>query len=63
MTLSPYLPPICVSEEAGDEDHVVHYLVDGGYVNIMPADVMRREQGPELTIAVDVSGIVSLCKV
>ena len=47
MTLSPYLPPICVSEgKAGDEDHVVHYLVDGGYVNIMPADVMRREQGP-----------------
>ena len=35
---------------------IVHYLVDGGYVNNLPADVMKRMFGNGKVIAVDVSG-------
>jgi predicted acylesterase/phospholipase RssA/CRP-like cAMP-binding protein len=52
MTLGPYLPPMC-EVYPGDTD--VHYLVDGGYVNNLPADHMRRLQSPLCVIAVDVS--------
>jgi predicted acylesterase/phospholipase RssA len=34
----------------------VHYLVDGGYVNNLPADVMKQVFGVRTVIAVDVSG-------
>jgi lysophospholipid hydrolase len=51
MTLGPYLPPMC---EVYPGDDNVHYLVDGGYVNNLPADEMKRLQGPLAIIAVDV---------
>ena len=54
MTLGPYLPPMC-EVYPGSEDTDVHYLVDGGYVNNLPADEMRRLQSPLSVIAVDVS--------
>jgi predicted acylesterase/phospholipase RssA/CRP-like cAMP-binding protein len=44
MSLSGYLPPLC------DKGHM---LVDGGYLNNVPADVMR-DLGCEIIIAVDV---------
>lgn len=34
MSLSGYLPPLCDPLDG-------HYLLDGGYVNNLPADVMR----------------------
>uniref|UniRef100_A0A914HBH3 Neuropathy target esterase sws n=1 Tax=Globodera rostochiensis TaxID=31243 RepID=A0A914HBH3_GLORO len=47
MSLAVWLPPICDSEDG-------HYLLDGGYVNNLPADVMRSF-GARTVIAVDVS--------
>ncbi|KAL7078132.1 hypothetical protein ACQ4LE_002201 [Meloidogyne hapla] len=47
MTLAVYLPPICDDEDG-------HYLLDGGYVNNLPADVMRT-MGARTVIAIDVS--------
>lgn len=41
-----YLPPI--SEDGS-------LLLDGGYVNILPADIMRHQMGATVVIAVDVS--------
>jgi len=54
MSLTGYLPPVCdaIVDEHGTE--VVHLLCDGGYVNNLPADVMRRELGASTIIAVDV---------
>ena len=52
MSLGPFLPPIC-DKSIGDEK--VHYLVDGGYVNIVPVDVMAKVWKPETIIAVDVA--------
>ena len=52
MSLGPFLPPIC-DKSIGDEK--VHYLVDGGYVNVVPVDVMAKVWKPETTIAVDVA--------
>lgn len=46
MTLAGYLPPIA---ENGS------LLVDGGYLNAVPADVMRYKMGARTVIAVDVS--------
>eukprot|EP00957_Ditylum_brightwellii_P089468 6813078-Ditylum_brightwellii.AAC.1 len=46
MSLSGYLPPIC-------EDGSM--LVDGGYLNAVPADVMREFNGTHTVISVDVS--------
>ena len=37
----------------------VHYLVDGGYVNNLPADEMKRLQGPLAIVAVDVANYSS----
>ena len=39
MSLGPFLPPIC-DKSVGDDK--VHYLVDGGYVNVVPVDVMTK---------------------
>ncbi|EGD79287.1 hypothetical protein PTSG_12914 [Salpingoeca rosetta] len=47
MSLSGYLPPICDPEDG-------HLLLDGGYVDILPIEVMR-EKGAHTIIAVDVS--------
>ena len=46
MTLTSYLPPVA---ENGS------LLVDGGYMNVMPSDVMKYQMGARLVIAVDVS--------
>ena len=46
MTLAGYLPPI--SEDGS-------LLVDGGYLNAVPADVMRYKMGAATVVAVDVS--------
>ena len=50
MTLSGYFPPIC-------EPHEGNLLVDGGYLNNLPADVMKS-LGAKTVIAVDVSSEV-----
>lgn len=47
MSLSGYLPPLCDPIDG-------HLLVDGGYVNNLPADVMYTVMGPKTIIAVDV---------
>lgn len=47
MSLSGYLPPICDPEDG-------NLLLDGGYVDILPIEVMR-EKGARTIIAVDVS--------
>ncbi|CAC5379096.1 NTE [Mytilus coruscus] len=46
MSLSGYLPPLCDPIDA-------HYLLDGGYVNNLPADVMKQ-LGANSIFAVDV---------
>lgn len=46
MSLSGYLPPI---SENGS------LLVDGGYLNVVPSDVMRHQMRARTVIAVDVS--------
>ena len=46
MSLAGYLPPLCDPEDG-------HQLLDGGYVNNLPADVMRSI-GAKSVIAVDV---------
>jgi len=46
MTLTGYLPPI------SDKGSL---LVDGGYMNVVPADVMRDTMNARLVISVDVS--------
>jgi len=47
MSLAGYFPPI--SEDGS-------LLADGGYFNVVPADVMRNQMGAQTVIAVDVSG-------
>ncbi|WKY03061.1 hypothetical protein Q1695_016393 [Nippostrongylus brasiliensis] len=46
MSLAGYLPPMCDPRDG-------HLLLDGGYVNNLPADVMRS-MGAKRVIAVDV---------
>ena len=46
MSLAGYLPPLCDPCDG-------HLLLDGGYVNNLPADVMYT-MGVRLVIAVDV---------
>ncbi|XP_075251073.1 patatin-like phospholipase domain-containing protein 7 isoform X3 [Convolutriloba macropyga] len=47
MSLSGYLPPLCDPSDG-------HLLLDGGYVNNLPADVMKELWNPKRVIAVDV---------
>lgn len=47
MSLSGYLPPLCDPIDG-------HLLLDGGYVNNLPADVMRDVMGAKTILAVDV---------
>lgn len=47
MSLSGYLPPLCDPIDG-------HLLLDGGYVNNLPADVMREVMGAETILAIDV---------
>ncbi|VDM77227.1 unnamed protein product, partial [Strongylus vulgaris] len=46
MSLAGYLPPMCDPQDG-------HLLLDGGYVNNLPADVMKS-MGAKCVIAVDV---------
>ncbi|GLG97715.1 Neuropathy target esterase sws [Gryllus bimaculatus] len=46
MSLSGYMPPLCDPADG-------HLLLDGGYVNNLPADVMRS-QGAKHILAIDV---------
>lgn len=47
MSLSGYLPPLCDPVDG-------HLLLDGGYVNNLPADVMHNVMGAQTILAVDV---------
>lgn len=47
MSLSGYLPPLCDPIDG-------HLLLDGGYVNNLPADVMHDVMRPKTIIAIDV---------
>jgi lysophospholipid hydrolase len=47
MSLSGYLPPLCDPIDG-------HLLLDGGYVNNLPADVMRDVMGAQTILAIDV---------
>ena len=47
MSLSGYLPPLCDPIDG-------HLLLDGGYVNNLPADVMHDVMGAETILAIDV---------
>lgn len=47
MSLSGYLPPLCDPIDG-------HLLLDGGYVNNLPADVMHNVMGAHTILAVDV---------
>ncbi|XP_017770079.1 PREDICTED: neuropathy target esterase sws isoform X1 [Nicrophorus vespilloides] len=49
MSLSGYMPPLCDPVDG-------HLLLDGGYVNNLPADVMRS-QGASHIIAIDVGSV------
>jgi predicted acylesterase/phospholipase RssA/CRP-like cAMP-binding protein len=53
MALVGFLPPVCDTEQ--DRQQNMHVLVDGGYVNNLPTDVMRA-LGARFVIAVDVAG-------
>ena len=46
MTLAGYLPAICDPEDG-------HHLVDGGYVNNLPVDVVRARFRTKTIIACD----------
>lgn len=47
MSLSGYLPPLCDPVDG-------HLLLDGGYVNNLPADIMHDVMGAETILAIDV---------
>eukprot|EP00054_Salpingoeca_dolichothecata_P010652 m.59346 g.59346 ORF g.59346 m.59346 type:complete len:219 (+) comp19096_c0_seq3:281-937(+) len=44
-----YLPPICDPIDG-------HLLVDGGYMNVLPVDVMKHKFGANTVFAIDVAG-------
>lgn len=39
MSLANFLPPLC---EVDPKNNTLHYLVDGGYVNTVPVDIMKQ---------------------
>ena len=49
MSLAGYLPPICDPRDG-------HLLLDGGYTNNLPADIMRS-RGAKHILAIDVGSI------
>jgi predicted acylesterase/phospholipase RssA len=40
MSLANIFPPVCDTDQ---KDRMLHYLVDGGYVNTVPVDVMKKK--------------------
>lgn len=55
MSLANFLPPVCDVDKCR-EPPICHYLVDGGYVNNLPADVMKHSLHANTVFSVDVSG-------
>jgi lysophospholipid hydrolase len=51
MSLAGYMPPLC-------DPHDGHLLLDGGYVNNLPADIMRM-RGARHIMAVDVGYVLN----
>uniref|UniRef100_A0AAY4BFK1 lysophospholipase n=1 Tax=Denticeps clupeoides TaxID=299321 RepID=A0AAY4BFK1_9TELE len=49
MSLAGYLPPLCDPKDG-------HLLMDGGYINNLPADV-ARSMGAKVVIAIDVGSL------
>lgn len=45
MSLANFLPPVC---DVDPETNQVHYLVDGGYVNTVPVDIMKNKYDNKL---------------
>lgn len=58
MSLANYFPPVC---DVDSKDKKVHFLVDGGYTNCVPVDVMKNRFGARIVFAVDVSSDWALC--
>ena len=60
MRLLGYFPPVCdvitTLDPDGNAKQVVHYLVDGGYVNNLPTDIMSNDERVGCIIGVDVGG-------
>ena len=63
MTLVGFLPPLCdkldapsSSKNANEDAERLHVLVDGGYANNVPVDMMKDLFGANTVIAVDVGG-------
>ncbi|TNN70747.1 Patatin-like phospholipase domain-containing protein 7 [Liparis tanakae] len=52
MSLSGYLPPLCDPKDG-------HLLMDGGYINNLPADV-ARSMGAKVVIAIDVLNMAEI---
>ncbi|KAI2651495.1 Patatin-like phospholipase domain-containing protein 7 [Labeo rohita] len=52
MSLSGYLPPLCDPKDG-------HLLMDGGYINNLPADV-ARSMGAKVVIAIDVLNMTEI---
>lgn len=52
MSLTGYLPPMCDPVDG-------HWLLDGGYVNNLPADAMFK-MGADKVIAIDIGGAFSI---
>lgn len=56
MGLTGYLPPVCdVSYDRTRGEETVHYLIDGGYLNNLPADVMKEVKAAKTVLCVDVA--------
>eukprot|EP00939_MAST-03C_sp_MAST-3C-sp1_P001356 g1356.t1 len=58
MSLHGFLPPLCDTSVNEKGEKELHYLMDGGYTNNLPADEMRRRfrQQCNFVFAVDVAG-------
>ena len=52
MSLAGYMPPICDPLDGA-------LILDGGYVNNLPVDIMRERFGADRIVAVDVEGKVN----
>ena len=55
MRLIGYLPPMCATMPQPDGTQRTHYLVDGGYTNNLPADVMAKDPRVSTVISVDIA--------
>ena len=55
MRLIGYFPPMCATMPQKDGTQRTHYLVDGGYTNNLPADVMAKDPRVSTVISVDIA--------